>query len=118
MKKASRGDDDSHDNEKNAIIVNRSATNRSEMSQLTKDLRKDRERAERDRAITLRLKHEMQTFDVILAEKAGGKETFAVVCSETMPEGVQHLLSKLAAAIGEANVLQRGLGSGSRECLQ
>ena len=54
---------------------------------------------ERDRAITLRLKHEMQTFDVILDHKGGGgKETFAVVCSETISEGVQHLLSKLAAA--------------------
>jgi hypothetical protein len=98
------GDDDSRPprpdnmNKKNTIlIVNRSATNRSEMSQLIKDLRKDRERAERDREIALRLKHEMQTFDVILAEKAGGaKETFAA-CSETMAE-VQYLLSKLAAA--------------------
>jgi hypothetical protein len=74
-------------------ILDRSASNRSEMSQLIKKLRKDRERAERDREIALRLKQEMQTYDVNLLE---AKQMIAPA-TDTISE-VQYRLSKLEAA--------------------
>ena len=95
------------------IVNNRSATNRSEMSQLIKALGKDRERADRDREIALRLKHEMETLDIILAEKTGGaKETFAA-CSETMSE-VQYLLSKTTVRILQRSASPPGKSMFSR----
>ncbi len=79
--------------------IRKSSRNRNEMSRLIKDIRKDREKAERECEMALRLKRELNAFDAVLTKKAGKHEAYTV-CAESIISTLTDRRNSISAKYG------------------